>query len=289
MSASRIFKKSIEKVNKLSRGESFNPRNNRLNDRSNDGSKSSKGVEGNRSYLKRMKEIAEGEDDTNRISRAAMESLGVPYKDLRLYEKVEEFYILVVEDDEGRTIRKRVHLNSIPERLLRALYRTTPFEEAHEFLLFMERWGFIDGDKDFPIYHGGDRAAMCQTDADGNLREMPAALEAALKLDKEYFRRVLSQKAIKAFYAPPRLRKILYHTAPVEERCDYLLNEEERNTARYIDYPVTESMLRFRLMERFDENGQLRELSDELELAIIDEEVVNEYDLADFDRGLGYE
>jgi hypothetical protein len=210
----------------------------------------------------------------------------VPYKKLRLHEKVEEFYILDEEDWDGRKTRKRVHLNSIPERLLRVLFRTTPITDKHHFLYLMEQWRIIGGDRDYPIYDQGNRAAMCQIDVDGNLMEMPSALEKALKQDKEYFDKVLSQKAIKAFYAPSRLRQILYHTAPPEERCYYLLNEEERKTALEIDYPETNWQLRFSLMERFDENGQIRELSDRLERAIIDGEVVDEQDLSDFDRVL---
>lgn len=284
MSASRVFKRSLEKSKLLRRDKKSVSNNHQSNAQVNESPSSSEGVEENRKHWEKMREIAEGEDDTNRISRAAMESIGVPYKKLLLHRKVEEFYILDEEDWDGRKTRKRVHLNSIPERLLRVLFRTTPIMDKHHFLYLMEQWRIIGGDRDYPIYDQGDRAAMCQIDVDGNLMEMPSTLEKALKQDKEYFDKVLSQKAIKAFYAPPRLRQILYHTAPPEERCYYLLNEEERKAALEIDYPETNWMLRFRLIERLDENGQIRELSDELERAIIDEEIVDEYDLANFDR-----
>lgn len=239
------------------------------------------------SHWKNIKKIGAGTNTDGGISREAMESLGVPYQDLRLHLKVKWYYPLSDTDKQGRAIRKRVHLNPIPKGLLRVLYRSTPEHEHHWFLWLLNSFGSIEGDSAHPKYHRGIRAAMCMTDVQGNLREIPENLEKALNYDEKFFDQAMYvQKAIKAFYAPPRLRKIIYHTAPPEERCYYLVNEEERISGLNIDYPETDSSLRFRLMERRDEDGQLRELSDALERAIIDGEIIDEDSLADFDRML---
>jgi hypothetical protein len=219
-----------------------------------------------------------------------MESIGVPYKSLGLQNNVLEYYVIPETDEEGKEVLKRVHLNPIPERLLRVLFFTTstrnPRDEMpHQFLFFLEELEFLKGDRsDYPDYVESDRAAMCQIDANGDLREIPEDLEKALMYDEKYFQQAFSQKSIAAFYAPPRLRKILYHTAPPEERCYYLVGEEERKAALVIDYPQTNRMLRFRLLERFDENNQLLEISKELEQAILTGEVVDVDDLFEFDR-----
>ncbi|MCB2215691.1 MAG: hypothetical protein KQH59_06465 [Desulfobulbaceae bacterium] len=234
-------------------------------------------------HWKKMKRYRFGQSDDTCICRTAMESLGIPYSELRLHEQVAGFYE-IAETSEV----KRVHLHPMPKRLLTVLCSSTPSREKHWYLYLLHQFAEIKIDHDFPKYNGAARAAMCVTDAEGRLREMPENLEKALKYDQAHFDQVFVQKAIYAFYAPERLRKILYHTAPPDQRCYYLLDEKERKSCLTIDYPETEFMLRFRLLERLDEKGQIRELCCELERAIIEGEVLDGQALDDFDRAKGY-
>jgi hypothetical protein len=220
-------------------------------------------------------EILRGTGRQNEISVEAMMSLGIPYYKLNLHEKQREFYY-TGENGDG----SRVHLNSIPNRLLQVLCHTTPTKDRHIIFSLLIDKGIIGGGA-YPEYPIGDRIAMVAVDANGDLREMPEGLEQAIRNNDN----LRSQKSIEAFYAPSQLRKILYHTAPAEERSYYLLSEEERKSSLDIDYPETDWKLRFRLMERFDDKRQLREINDQLFQAILSGEVADEHDLVNFDRG----
>lgn len=241
----------------------------------------------------KMVEFARGTADKRAISVEALLSLGVPYYELGLQDKVlgyyrtlkkkynqwaeeDEYNQWTIEDEDD--LLSRVHLNLIPERLLKVLYHTTPSRERHYFLPHLYSIGIIETGR-YPKYTRMHRSAMCQIDRNGDLREMPENLDEAFRNSDN----LPSQKSIQAFYAPQRLRMLLYYSTPQNERSKYLLTDQEKEIGREIGYPETDSRLRFRLMERRDEHGQILELSDQLEQAILSEEVADEDDLMTFD------
>lgn len=235
----------------------------------------------------RMSQVAVKDFETVRVSTEGMIALGIPYYDFKLQDLVKEYFMggEIVEETKGGeyiTERVRVHLNQIPYGLLCALHHISPWRDKYSFLQWLdEEKKLLGNSSDYPfLYTQRERGALVRVGGGGRLLELPENLDSALRSGMQYN----FQKDFDAFYAPLRVREILYYTTPDEKRNYFLLDDCECQRLAGLTFPVTEDMFRFRLLERIDEVKQVKDIDDQLFDAILCGEVNTEEELLEYDR-----
>lgn len=226
----------------------------------------------------RMVEVLVGTGGQDELSCAAASSLGIPLFTTGANRNAEKFY--------HTEFGQRVHLNAVPPRLLHVLYNTTPANELHIIFSVLKDKGIVLSDEKFPKLERYMRSALCAFDSSRNLLEMPENLEKfVLSFDSNtYHGGGMFQKYLAAFYAPVRVRTILYYTSPPAERTEFLLNEEEHAAAKQYHFQPTDNMFRFRLMQRFSAYPEVKEVDQQLFDAILVGEIVDEESLLAYDK-----
>lgn len=215
-----------------------------------------------------MKEIEEGSGAVDDISVAAMDSLGIPYYTLRLGEECDEFYIRKARKNANGAMvaDRRIHLNQISNRLLNILYHITEENERHRYLERLRTVGIIQECEEFPKrYSRDERRFMVAVDVMGQLREMPETLVNALRAGVDFSGGLCYQQRLKAFYAPFRVRAVLYFAAPAAERDEFWLDDEERKRAESLGIKCSlDTEARQMLVDRLDDRLQIADLDDDL-------------------------
>lgn len=232
-------------------------------------------------FLSSLKLLESGTGDPHKITVAAMESIGIDYRRMRLRKNVKEYFLLA--GNVGDPDAFIAYQNTIPFKLLAVLSLITPVEERHQWIDTLIFKGDFKELGEFPQeYDKKTRSHVAALDEDDALLEIPDNLISALRSGADFDGDIGCKWQLQSYYAPLRVRAILYYMAPDGERDEFLLNATERKEFEGISIDESlDSTVRSKLVEMIMRDRRISDLDDRQFDAFVNAEFEDVEDLED--------